>query len=287
MSKDEVLNKAIQNKLLEILNDVVELIEKNGLKYSLKAGTALGAIRHRGFIPWDDDVDIVLPREDYDKLIKILLKQPFAKYIFQNVRTNKNFNQCFSKIIDPNTTYISEDNINQNVAMGIFIDIFPLDYLTKSKFNNFIILKASELNILISRRKIYKEGTKIVKIISFLLLLIPKFITKYIRIMLENVIVQFGKNNRVYTAELTSTKKILNYRYPKDLFSNLIKVAFANQEFYIFKKYDDYLKEKYGNYMELPPKEQRLLKHKPIAIDLEKSYKYYISKFRKEGKVKK
>jgi len=125
ISKSEL--KKIQNTLLEILIEVDRICRKNDIKYFLFAGTLLGAVRHKGFIPWDDDIDIAMPREDYEKFLQIVQKEPYSNYFLQNVITEIEAPFLFSKFRKDDTLLLEKAVMNKNIHHGIFIDIFPLD----------------------------------------------------------------------------------------------------------------------------------------------------------------
>jgi lipopolysaccharide cholinephosphotransferase len=117
----------LQKKQLEILKEFDRVCRENNLTYFANGGTCIGAIRHNGFIPWDDDVDVMMPREDYEKLLKLQNPWSDSKYFLQTFRTDKHYVLNFAKLRDSSTTYLESlfYNIRQN--HGVWIDIFPLD----------------------------------------------------------------------------------------------------------------------------------------------------------------
>ncbi len=110
---------------------------ENHLKYSLAYGTLIGAVRHQGFIPWDDDIDICMPREDYDKFLKIWSKYNFKDYILQNIETDEDFTQNFTKIRKNHTTFLQPKEEQYKYHKGFFIDIFPGDRVPDSKIKQY------------------------------------------------------------------------------------------------------------------------------------------------------
>lgn len=119
--------KQIWNIELELLFKLDEVCKKYNLRYWLDSGTLLGAIRHHGFIPWDDDIDLVMPRCDYDKLVKISKQEFTEPYYFQIINNDPNYAGIHAKIRNTNTTAIFKSWLFTDVNQGIFIDIFPLD----------------------------------------------------------------------------------------------------------------------------------------------------------------
>lgn len=110
----------------EILDVIHQVCTEHGLRYSLAYGTLLGAVRHKGFIPWDDDIDLMMPREDYEKLLVIWNQSAPKGYILQNTRTDPDFTQNFTKIRKDHTTFLQgESEREKHYHKGIFVDIFP------------------------------------------------------------------------------------------------------------------------------------------------------------------
>lgn len=115
---------------LDILKYIKTQCEKYNLRYYLAYGTLLGAVRHKGFIPWDDDIDIHMPREDYDKLIELEYNNPDSKYKLLSPKYNKDYYYSFAKMVD-NETILEETGLKQIKELGVYVDIFPLDYIKK------------------------------------------------------------------------------------------------------------------------------------------------------------
>ncbi|MDZ5034932.1 LicD family protein, partial [Clostridium perfringens] len=135
--------KEAQLRMLEILIEVDRICKKHHINYWLDAGTLLGAIRHEGFIPWDDDLDIGMLRKDYNKFLQIVKNELNSNFIFQSPETDDLCQNAFAKIRDKNSEIRSKHNNERN--LGVFIDIFPYDSFTKKniyykKFFNAIIL---------------------------------------------------------------------------------------------------------------------------------------------------
>lgn len=126
------MNK-LQKEQLEIVMEVDRICKKHKINYLMDAGTMLGAVRHKGFIPWDDDLDICMLRKDYDKFSEIVDKELDGKYFYQTNKTDKNFGFFFAKIRKNNTLYLEEMAINNKSHSGIFIDIFPIDNNSDNK----------------------------------------------------------------------------------------------------------------------------------------------------------
>ena len=128
---DELLRK-VQLTELEILKTVDKICRENNIKYSLCGGTLLGAVRHKGFIPWDDDIDIAMRRDDYNRFLSLWEQSHPDGYLLQNKSNTPNFSQTFSKIRKDKTTFLQFKNEAGMYHTGIFIDIFPFDRITNN-----------------------------------------------------------------------------------------------------------------------------------------------------------
>lgn len=126
MKEAENIIKKVWETEQEILDVIDKICRDNNLRYSLAYGTLIGAVRHKGFIPWDDDIDLMMPREDYEKLLSVWESQAPKGYILQNSRTDPDFTQNFTKIRKDGTTFLQEESERtKNYHKGIFVDIFP------------------------------------------------------------------------------------------------------------------------------------------------------------------
>lgn len=242
---------------LEILKVVHYFCEEHDIKYYLTYGTLLGAIRHKGYIPWDDDIDICMVRDDYEKFMGIFNSEQ-NRYKFVSYETDKNFLYTFGKVIDTNTKLIEDSKINYN--LGINIDIFPIDGIDNDIF---LLKKQSLLRKFINIKTInYSRKRSFIKnlILAFgkiSLCIIPT------RIFIEKMI----KNSKLHSYEKSQQVCCVvmgtesNKPFPKDYFNKRKLVEFENNYFYVPTEYDGYLRSMFGNYMKLPPKEQQVTHH--------------------------
>ena len=153
-------NNRLQEKLLEMFTWLVDFMSKNNLRYYMIGGTMLGAVRHQGFIPWDDDIDIAMPRSDYEKLIA-LLKDPVDHYLIETPRSlEKDYVYGYAKLYDMNTTMTEKKR--KNITRGIYIDIFPLDGIGNTldeSYKNY--KKIDRLHMLLAMKECaYRRGRK-------------------------------------------------------------------------------------------------------------------------------
>lgn len=238
---------------IEMLSFIDQICRENDIKYFLDSGTLLGAIRHKGFIPWDDDVDIALFREDYDKLVNLLKDHPKYRAISYE---NSTYLFPFAKIIDT-TTWVKTEKFDVYSDLGIYIDLFPIDNIPDSKFKrkvffNKIWMGRKAINyVAIEERKLlskfYQKQLKLFfdyigykKINSF----IDSECRKYEKVDTKNITTILGSFKKI---------KILEKKW----FSETKYVDFENLKLPIPAGYDEYLKVLYGDYMKLPPGEQQ------------------------------
>ena len=154
----------------EILDVIHQVCTEHGLRYSLAYGTLIGAVRHKGFIPWDDDIDLMMPREDYEKLLVIWNQSAPKGYILQNTRTDSDFTQNFTKIRKDHTTFLQDEaERTKHYHKGIFVDIFPGDRVPSGKLEKTVQYIACAINLLYSRGHTSGSGGLIGKAESILL----------------------------------------------------------------------------------------------------------------------
>ncbi len=257
LSKSEI--KDVQ---MEVLSQVAEFCEKNNLRYSLYGGTLLGAIRHKGYIPWDDDIDISMPRPDFNRMIE---KFPSIcnKHLKLHVRKlNRNFCCPFMKVSDERTR-IQEFSRN-SYKLGINIDIFPIDglpenytecaklYQKSENYRNLIKLKRVRLT---SDRAFYKN----LSLLSSRVLLAP-FSFGF---LVDGILKQ--TETRDYSESAFIGNIVWGYgikeRCRKEVYGDYIQVNFENLKLKAMAGYHEYLQNVFGDYMQYPPKEKQRSQH--------------------------
>lgn len=256
---------------LEIMDVVHNFCKEHNLKYSLVYGTLLGAVRHKGFIPWDDDMDICMPRRDYDKFIELWEKNPPKGYVLQNKNNSPEFSQNFTKIRKDHTAFLYfEEETKYLYHKGIFIDIFPGDNAPDSYISRKIQYCFSAVSLLFYRG--FSSGSKgIIGAIEKILLALPKKYHPTLRKWAERGVTHWNNN---------ATKKIVfgntigeaSRYFDIDLFDHIQEYSFENRRYCGFANYDEVLKTQYGDYMNLPPEEDRVLKHHPYLVDFEHNF---------------
>ena len=249
---------------LAILEEFKNICDSNNISYYLGGGTLLGAIRHKGYIPWDDDIDVMLPRKDYEKLLQIFNYECDNEYKLISYKNEKDYYYPFAKIVNLETEII-EKNYKTIKNMGVYIDVFPIDFLPNNKYKiNRIIKKYKLLNSLI-----LIHSTKNLEIVtsSKSKLLIKKIILSIIeRKRLWKKILKSIDNIAIRYQD-TDTVACISGRYfekeimPSSYISDYTLVDFEGEKYKAPIGYDAYLKKHYGEYMKLPPKDKQIPDH--------------------------
>lgn len=249
-----------KEKMLEMMCYIDKVCRDNNIKYSLAYGTLIGAIRHKGFIPWDDDMDIMLTRDNYDKLIEIIKKDD--KYDFLDIRNGLLAN--FSKICYKNTVGIEHTKfmkLPSEVDMGIYIDIFPLDNLPEVGYKKHMkkILFYIRLLQTNSFKRYFASPSLINAIIKSIVFLpfciISKIYTKE-RVIKKIVYLQ-KKFNNTKTDYIGIASFGYLERYKKSWFDEYIDVKFGDYKFMLVKEYDKVIRVCYDDYMIIPDEKDR------------------------------
>ena len=254
---DEVTLKKLHDVELEILKEFIRICNKHNLKYFAVGGTLIGTIRHKGFIPWDDDIDIGMPREDYDKFIKISEKELNKKYFIQVGYDYKNSWAPFTKIRKKNTLADEENITHINYPKGIFIDIFPFDNINT---NNGILFKIKcNIIVTITDAIYYKWGIKKINEIrrKTLCRFFSLFSNKYLKRIQNKLMKSKNKKDTKYLVSYCGSYTMQKETQLKELFFPLQTKKFEDIDILVPNKYDTYLTNIYGDYMKLPPKEKR------------------------------
>lgn len=249
---------------LELLSKIHSFCEEQNLTYFLMWGTLLGAVRHKGFIPWDDDIDIIMLRKDYESFCKNFQAE-HAKVV--EVYNQPDYYLPIGKVIDTRT--VLRENVKTGCDIGVYVDIFVMDYLSRNETVNqkaihklLLLRNVLMLNIVPDSNKrtgyrkiLFKMASPLTHIINM------NHISQKMDSIAKNIN-QNAKEAEYVAALLTpdgnATK---NLRFKKDLFMEKILLPFEDKFFWVPKKYDVILKKRYGNYMQYPPQEQQISHH--------------------------
>lgn len=253
--------KHLQKILLMILKDFIEICEENNLQYYVCGGTALGAVRHNGFIPWDDDVDVYLFRKDYEKFLDIVSKMENNKYTFVNFKTYDDCFLYFTKMMLNGTKFEEWWAHQVNFKSQIFIDIFVLDNITTNSFKRFLQVKACRiLDKLTTIASIRLEGYP--KYVQIPLNIIHS-IFKLLRIKPSNISNLNQKLMKIHKDN--NSKMICDFSevghpavFKREDYGTPIKMKFESIEVNVAENYDYVLSKTYGDYMKIPNKKDRI-----------------------------
>lgn len=259
--KQEEITK-LQNVQLELLEEVHRICEKYNIKYYMIAGTLLGAVRHKGFIPWDIDIDIAMYREDYLKFKSVCGKEKSNVFDYFDYTVIKKYNHPHAMVCKKNTEIVFKyDRFNtRHKCHGIHLDIFPLDNAPEKE-----LLKEKQRNKLYRIRRLKqfrvpytysknKWKRRIHYLISDLLIWIPiDKINHY-----EQKIMQTYNNEEAeYTCSMASKYEYKKECLLKEIYGEPVLLEFCGKEYYAPQKYKEYLRLIYGEYMKLPPIEEQ------------------------------
>lgn len=250
--------KEIQSIELGILEDIARFCDANGIRYTLSGGTLLGAIRHKGFIPWDDDADVAMLRPDYDRFIQ---KYRSSRYRLISMETNS-YPGVYAKVIDTHTL-VRENNAVQDI--GVWVDLFPLDgaprkgycplgtslfwrkYRAAVKYRNFPLRHCHAS----WRERILAALAIPLRLVSNQCLLSP--LTRCMR--------RFSVANAPFIGFIGGSGYATRETIPREAFDTFVTVSLEGKHFSAMQGWHEYLTSLYGDYMTPPPKEKRMPSH--------------------------
>lgn len=241
----------------EILDYVAQFCDNNGLRYFIDSGTLLGAVRHKGFIPWDDDIDIVMPRDDYEKFHTLFPKD--GRFRLLSLKNNPDYIYAFSKVVDSSTELI-EDLTKDIQGYGIYIDIFPFDGLPdderKCKRFQDRIWFYRALATVASRQLNENDSLRL----RILYRLVSRIGSRRLINKIDKLIRTYDIKKTKYGSKLTVSSD--KYRKTKNsMFDEVVELEFEGKKYAAPADYHEYLTIMYGDYMQLPPKDKQVSHH--------------------------
>lgn len=264
--------RELQLTQLEILKVIDKVCRANDIPYSLYAGTLLGAVRHKGFIPWDDDLDICMSRENYNLFIQVWDQEKPAGYLLQNKGNAPAFPQSFTKIRKDHTTFLQNQQEKGAYHTGIFVDVFPIDRIPNGTLRQMLFRFRCMRYQLYTREFVPPKGNFLVKCVSALFLAVtPPARRMRTRENLLSKITRYSDNTQL-SAIAIETAGTLRTLYPSDMLENYTELPFEDGLFMCFRDWDEHLRRKFGDYMQLPPESERTWRHHPLVIDFERNY---------------
>ena len=265
--------RKVQLLQLKILKEVHRICEKHSIKYFLIGGTLLGAIRHKGFIPWDDDIDIGMLREEYERFCSICRTDLSNEYFLQTIETDPGYALQYGKMMLMGTTLIEKSTGRSIKKSGLFIDIFPYDYIPRKRYKQYILFFLSKILL---RAYALKKGYRIMwnnsictfflNLISVIFCIFPSSVLysllRYAITMYQNPI----EGKEVLVGVVGSN--FLKRQFKNDNLKDLILLLFEDDLYFAPKNYDIILSKIYGDYMTMPPLEKRCSNHQIIEYKL-------------------
>lgn len=279
---DTVLRQS-QFVMLRILKIVDYICKKNDIKYWLDAGTLIGAIRHNGFIPWDDDIDICMPREDYNKFIEIAKHELPDDLFLQTQETDIYYPQPWAKVRDNNS--LLEEYIPGSYHKGIFIDVFPVDTYSKlddeaAKYKNRFKIIFRTLTLI--KEPLEKNSSMKVFLKNMWKIVMRTLLFPYALMGRQAMVKKLNKTKLDIISKITDPDgeyigygvefiywpKYYKYKINKNDIYPLIEYTFEDGKFSVPKNFDLYLTEMFGDYMQMPPEDQRVCHNLSLVPNL-------------------
>ena len=280
---EEVNVKKLQSIELDALLNVDAVCSKLGIKYFLVGGTLLGAVRHKGFIPWDDDIDIGLLRDDYEIFIQNAQNILPSHLFVQNYKTDPEVPFNFTKIRDCRTTFVEKTMKNIKMNHGVYIDVFPIDYYPKSRICGKAKDSILDFISLYFSRVYYRDKeihySPLRKMAHFLCRCF--FRKTHQAVVARDFFIKFGKktNQMKNYSGAWGSREIV----PAECFNEFIRLDFEGHQLMAPAAYDLYLRHIYGDYMTLPSVEKRVAHHYTDKIDLNQPYTNYLVRITNKG----
>lgn len=261
--------------MLEILLYFDKFCKENNLMYYLCGGCLIGAVRHQGFIPWDDDIDVFMPREDYERL-PLLWESGADTSRYQYCRTDRNhvYHDAGASIRDTQTTEINRHSIDEDICHGIALEIMPIDGCPKSRIRRIDQLCNAFVYSLFNVQRLPDNKGVAVRFASRIIYGLIKSPERRYKIWkrAESKMSKYNWEECSKVTELIGSIKGMLLEHPKSDFSSVVRLRFEGYELPVMIGYESYLKKIWGNYMELPPVEKRVAKHDAVYLSTTEPY---------------
>jgi lipopolysaccharide cholinephosphotransferase len=266
----------VQEIQIEMLAEFDRVCKRHDIPYQLFAGTLLGSVRHKGFIPWDDDIDVCMLRADYERFLNLSEEEVDSRYFVQTFRSDPGFHFQFAKMRKRGTRFLEHWHTDGSMESGVFIDIFPFDNVepdrVSGRIQQFLLWALISGNLRRFRNICLKETSAARRVGSLTLHYGLKPIpARWINALIFRILNWFSDRNTVLCNHLSngaSPRRLRRYLRSRDAFTDCIEGEFEGQMFPIPRDYDEVLKQNFGDYMQLPAPEERMPHHRMVDIKL-------------------
>lgn len=262
----EIQSEEIKQIEYELLCKIDKVCKENDISYSLTGGTLIGAIRHNGFIPWDDDIDIQMPRKDYMRFLDICAKNDVG-FDAMSIYSNPKYTELFAKAVDRDTLLVEVNREKRGYDQGVYVDIFPVDGMghTLKEAKRRYYRKAFQRELLVAAKwsRLFRSKTKpwYYEPIRFVMFVLSRCVSREKMIKnIEKYCMKYDMEEMEYSTIYSGvyrTKEIMETKYYQDYET----CKFEDGTFPVLKRYDPYLRKIFGDYMQLPPEEKRVTHH--------------------------
>ena len=235
-----------------ILDEVHRFCEAHGLRYFLSSGTLIGAVRHKGYIPWDDDIDIYMPREDYEIFLNTYHDEK-GIYRAINPASESHYYYTFAKVVDQRTHMVERET--EGYEIGVYMDIFPVDFVTEDLKERERIFRQKKLLYKIRRCKI-SSTNPLQSTLAYLVYKCWPMSVKQIERRIRKLIVLEKPTRTV--CNMTEAGPSIKGCFPAEDIASSVDILFEGKTYKTMIGYRDYLERTYGDYMTLPPEDQRV-----------------------------
>lgn len=246
--------KELRGIQMEILDEIHSFCERRGITYFLSCGTLIGAVRHKGYIPWDDDIDLYMPRDSYERFVSEY-KDSSGRFELMEPRKTKRYVYTFAKLVDVRTSMV--ETWYDNFPIGIYVDIFPVDYVTENmRKRKFLFwLKKNIFRIYIDKRmRLLRDCNPwhvFKRIVCRLLPVSSSCLNKWLRR------IAYHKHTTNTVCNMTEMGPSIKGCFCASCIDGSVEIEFEGKKYKTMKGYEEYLRHTYGDYMKLPPVEQR------------------------------
>lgn len=272
--KRDILD-CLRSVQLEIVSEIQRVCDRNGIRFFIEGGTLIGAARHKGFIPWDDDLDVSMLQEDYIRFLEVAPRELSRQYKLVTWDTDERYPNIFAKVEKRGTKFIEEGAAHSPHIQGIFVDVFP--YLPDCHCRSSLVLIRPSIGML--RRVLIaqsgytpwleNDSTVLAKFVAYLpLRLLAKLVPR--KVLIRSLKALIGMDRSTVGFENVIVQGACRYREwttPREWLADTVCLTFEDIDLPAPIRWHDYLASRFGDYMVLPPVEQRVA-HKPVLIDL-------------------